>query len=163
MNGYTHGSSTVAEDSGTYHSGQASSAATKYNLKNAHSFGDFLAKNEENMLNRSLSEHLMMLLKKKGLKRADVIRETRLDKAYVYQIFKGDKNPSRDKLIVIAFGMHLNEEDTQRMLKLAGYSELYPRVARDALILFAIQRDMSVWQTDEALDQNGFPTLHSAE
>ena len=41
MNGYTHGRSTVAEDSGTYYSGQSTSDATKYNLRNAHSFEDF--------------------------------------------------------------------------------------------------------------------------
>ena len=45
----------------------------------------------------------------------------------------------------------------------AGHSELYPRVPRDALILFSIQRGVDIWQTDDALDKNGFPTLLSAE
>ena len=82
-----------------------------------------------------------------------------MDKAFVYQIFNGSKRPSRDKLIAITFGMHLNEEETQRVLKIAGHSELYPRVPRDALILFSIQRGVDIWQTDDALDKNGFPTL----
>ncbi|MCH5344001.1 MAG: helix-turn-helix transcriptional regulator [Acetatifactor sp.] len=144
-------------------SAMATTATVGQDLKNAASFGDFLVKNEDNMLTQTLSEHLTTLLKQKKLKRADVVRNSDLDKAYVYQIFSGKKNPSRDKLIAIAFGMHLNEEDTQRMLKLAGHSELYPRIGRDALILFAIQRGMSIWETDEALDKNGFPTLLSAE
>lgn len=56
-----------------------------------------------------------------------------------------------------------NQEETQRVLKIAGHSELYPRVPRDTLILFSIQRGVDIWQTDDALDKNGFPTLLSAE
>ena len=105
----------------------------------------------------------MELLTQKGLKRAQVVEDSGVDKAYVYQIFNGSKNPSRDKLIAITFGMHLNEKETQRVLKLAGHSALYPRVARDALILFSIQRGKDIWETDDALESNGFQTLLSAE
>lgn len=141
----------------------ASSAETKYNLENATSFGSFLRQNQENMLEPDLSKYLMALLKQKGLKRAQVVENSGVDKAFVYQIFNGTKRPSRDKLIAITFGMHLNEEETQRVLKIAGHSELYPRVPRDALILFSIQRGKDIWETDDALDKNGFPTLLSAE
>lgn len=141
----------------------ASTAETKDRLKNARSFGDFLKRNRENMLEADLSKYLMELLTQKGLKRAQVVENSGVDKAFVYQIFNGSKRPSRDKLIAITFGMHLNEEETQRVLKIAGHSELYPRVPRDALILFSIQRGVDIWQTEDALDKNGFPTLLSAE
>lgn len=140
-----------------------STATVLDGLKNALSIKEYLRRNQDNMIPRDLSAHLMSLLKKKGIKRADVIRDTGLDKAYVYQIFDGRKNPSRDKLIAIAFGMHLNEEETQRTLKIAGYSELYPRVMRDAVILFAIQRGLDIWKTENLLYENGFPTLHPDE
>ena len=140
-----------------------STAETKDNLKNASSFGDFLKRNLENMLEPDLSKYLMELLARKGLKRAQVVEDSGVDKAFVYQIFNGSKRPSRDKLIAITFGMRHNEEETQRVLKIAGHSELYPRVPRDALILFSIQRGMDIWQTDDALDKNGFLTLLSAE
>ena len=139
------------------------SATVKHNLKNALSFDDFLARNNDHMLDQSLSEYLNSLLKQKGLRRPDVIKDADLDKGYVHQIFNGDKNPSRNKLLSLAFGMHLNEEETQRMLKLAGHSELYARVTRDALILFAIQRGMSLSDTDKALYAKGLPTLRSPE
>lgn len=141
----------------------SSSATVKHNLKKALSFDDFLARNNDHMLDQSLSEYLNSLLKQKGLRRPDVIKDADLDKGYVHQIFNGDKNPSRNKLLSLAFGMHLNEEETQRMLKLAGHSELYARVTRDALILFAIQRGMSLSDTDKALYAKGLPTLRSPE
>lgn len=129
------------------------------NIMNARSIGDFLANNDENMIGSTLSEHLMELLKQKGIKRADVVRDSGLEKAYVYQIFNGEKKPSRDKLIAIAFGLHLNTEEMQRMLKLGGCSELYARLGRDAVILFAVNKEMDIIQTDELLYANGFDTL----
>ncbi len=129
------------------------------NLQNAADIEDFLTENQEHMLTQSLPEHLMVLLHQKKRKRADVVRDSGLEKAYVYQIFKGEKKPSRDKLIAIAFGLHLSSEETQRMLKLGGCSELYARVARDAVILFAIQRGMGIADADDLLYSNGFPTL----
>ncbi len=136
-----------------------STAAAENNLLKADNIQDFLAKNQENMLDLPFSEYLMLLLRQKDLKRADVVRDSGLEKAYVYQIFNGEKKPSRDKLIAIAFGLHLGSEETQRMLKLGGCSELYARVARDAVILFAIQRGMGIAATDDLLYSNGFPTL----
>ena len=114
--------------------GAISDASLKDLLK-AISIGSFLAGNQENMLTMNLSEYLMTLLHQKKLKRADVVRDSHLEHAYVYQIFDGKKKPSRDKLIAIAFGLHLNVEETQRMLRLGGCSELYARVGRDARYL----------------------------
>lgn len=132
---------------------------TNENLQNAADIEEFLTENQEYMLTQSLPEHLMVLLRQKKRKRADVVRESGLEKAYVYQIFSGEKKPSRDKLIAIAFGLHLGSEETQRMLKLGGCSELYARVARDAVILFAIQRGKDIWETDTMLYDNGFATI----
>ena len=141
----------------------ARSDASLKNLLGAASIGSFLAGNQENMLTMNLSEYLMTLLRQKKLKRADVIRDSHLEHAYVYQIFDGKKKPSRDKLIAIAFGLHLDVEETQRMLRLGGCSELYARIGRDAVILFAVSRGMSIGAADELLDANGFPTLIDPE
>lgn len=129
------------------------------NLLNAENFEEFLRLNQDNMLDLTLSEYLNLLLYQKDLRVADVIRDSGLTKSYVHQIFNGEKKPSRDKLIAIAFGLHLNSEDTQRMLKLGGCSELYARVARDAAILFSIQHGMSIGAANDLLYDNGFPTL----
>ena len=136
-----------------------STAAVESDLLKAESISDFLGGNHEYMLDLTLSEYLMLLLQQKELKRADVVRDSGLEKAYVYQIFSGEKRPTRDKLIAIAFGLHLNSKETQRMLKLGGHSELYARQTRDAIILFAIHRGMDIWKTDELLADNSFSTI----
>lgn len=123
---------------------------------------DYLTNNKENMLASSLSEHLEMLLSQKGASKADVVRGSLLDRTYVYQIFSGRKTPSRDKLIAIAFGLRLSDNEVQKMLKLSGNRELYARDERDAIILFALQRKMDILTVNDLLFKLGFKTLGSS-
>lgn len=120
---------------------------------------DFLTNNKEHMLLHNLPEHLNTLLVQKGINRADVVRGSLLDRAYVYQIFSGEKMPSRDKLIAIAFGLLLSDGETQKMLKLSGNRELYPRDERDALILFSLQQKKSIFEANNLLNSHNHRAL----
>ncbi|MDE5718242.1 MAG: XRE family transcriptional regulator [Lachnospiraceae bacterium] len=135
----------------------------RHEIKHATDMEDYLSKNREHMLKESLSEHLHMLLSRKNLRRADVIRGSLLGRAYVYRIFAGEKTPSRDKLIALSFGLKLSEEETQKLLKLSGNRELYARDERDAMILFALQRNMTVMDVNELLIDHSFPVLDTAK
>lgn len=130
-----------------------------HEIKSVTNIEDFLAKNKEHLLKDSLSEHLNALLVQKGVKRADVVRGSLLDRAYVYQIFSGEKIPSRDKLIAIAFGLCLSDEEAQNMLKLSGNRELYLRDQRDVLILFALQQKKNIFWVNELLCSHSFMAL----
>ena len=134
---------------------KVTTADVQESLFNAANFKDFLLRNEQNMLAQTLPEYLALQLKQKHLKRADVVRGSHLDRTYVYQIFSGKKAPSRDKLLAIAFGLQLSDEETQKMLKLSGNLELYVRDKRDAAILFAIQHRKSIDEANDLLDQLG--------
>ena len=59
----------------------------------------------------------------------------------------GTRRPSRDKAIQLAFGFGLDVEETQGLLRAADKSVLYPRIKRDAAIIFAISRKMSLTET----------------
>lgn len=120
-------------------------------IKNSTNIEDYLGRNKKYLLTHSLSEHLNMLLSQKSISRADVVRNSLLDKAYVYQIFSGEKTPSRDKLIAIAFGLNLSDDETQQMLKLSGNRELYAKDKRDAVILFSLHHKKSIYETNELL------------
>lgn len=122
-----------------------------HEIKAATDIEDYLSRNKDNMLTQNLSGHLQALLAQKGVSRADVVRGSLLDRAYVYQIFSGEKTPSRDKLIAIAFGLHLSDDEAQKMLKLSGNRELYARDERDALILFALQQKKTLMEANELL------------
>lgn len=135
----------------------------RHEITTATDVEDYLTQNKDHLLKGSLAEHLHMLLAQKKLRRADVIRGSLLGRAYVYRIFAGDKIPSRDKLIALSFGLHLSEEETQKMLKLSGNRELYARDERDALLLFALQRNRSIMDANGMLLDHGFAVLDTAK
>ena len=130
-----------------------------HEIKIATDIDDYLIENKENMLSQRLPEYLTLLLENKGISRADVVRGSLLDRAYVYQIFSGEQSPSRDKLIALAFGLCLSDEETQKMLKLSCNRELYARDERDALILFALQQQMTIFETNEILADHNMALL----
>lgn len=130
-----------------------------HEIKEATDIEDYLHKNRENMLTLSLSRYLEDLLAQKGLSRAQVVRDSSLDKGYVYQIFSGEKTPSRDKLLALAFGLRLSGDEAQRMLKISCNRELYARDKRDALILFALEQRKTILEVNESLDDHGYAAL----
>lgn len=131
----------------------------KNEIGQATSIKDYLSDNLEDMMVESLPTYLRKWLKDKGLSKADVVRASGLNRAYVYQIFLGRKYPSRDKVIALAFGLGLNAQEVQTLLKQAGYRELYPRDPRDALLLFAIERRKTIIDANELLYEHNIEVL----
>ena len=122
-----------------------------HEIKISTNIGDYLTENKEHMLAGTLSGHLNLLLTQKNRSRADVVHDSLLDRSYVYQIFSGERIPSRDKLIAIAFGLQLTVDETQKLLKLSGNRELYARDERDAVILFSLHKKKNIAQTNDLL------------
>ena len=58
--------------------------------------------------------------------------------------------------------MELNLEDAQRLLKLAGVSELYTRIKRDSVIIFAIEKGKSISECDDLLYELNEETIIKA-
>ena len=120
---------------------------------------DYLERNSTEMQLDSFPSYLNEWLERKGCSKADVVRNSNLTKAYVYQIFLGRKYPSRDKVIALAFGLGLDTSETQILLQQAGYRKLYPRDPRDALRLFAIEHGKNIIATNELLFDHNIEVL----
>lgn len=120
-------------------------------IKSAKNILDYMERNQGEMHLNTLADCLNEWLPKKDCQVADVVKKSNLNKSYVYQIFNRKKFPSRDKVIALAFGLELNADETQKLLKQAGYRELYPRDKRDALLLFAINQKMNILDANEVL------------
>lgn len=120
----------------------------------------YIEENKEDLINLSLSDYLDDMLKKYKITKSVAINNSALNQIYGYQIFDGKKkNPSRDKLIQLIFGLGLDVTDAQRLLKIAGVNELYPRIKRDSIIIFAINKKVSVSECDELLFELGEETI----
>ena len=90
---------------------------------------------------------------------AQAIERSQIERTYGHQLFNGTRRPSRDKVIQLALGFGLNVDETQRLLRSAGKSPLYPRLKRDAAILYGIQKKLSILAVQEILTKYGLTLL----
>lgn len=128
-------------------------------LNSSPSIDNYLQKEQDYLITASLSVYLNQLISDKGLKKSQVIKDAELNEIYGYQIFSGKRLPSRDKLIALAFGMILSLEETQQLLKYAGFSPLYPKNKRDSIIIWGISHHLNICQTNEELYNQAEETL----
>ena len=128
-------------------------------IKETNEIEDFLQKNSAEFHDKPLHKYLNDLIDDSGRSKADIIASSSLNRIYAYQILSGKRLPSRDKLLAFAFGLKLDIEGTDRLLKYAGYSPLYARSRRDAIIISAIDKKGSIFTVNEMLYDNGFKIL----
>lgn len=122
-------------------------------LKKNNNINHYLNTNNDDFITSSLSQYLNELLYEKDINKAKAIEKSNLNNIYAYEIFSGKKKPSRNKLLQLAFGMELDLQSVQRLLRIAGLSELYPRNKRDSIIIFAINNSMSLLECEELLEK----------
>lgn len=120
-------------------------------IQNEKSFERFMSRNEENFETKKFTEYLNDLCRKKELIPEQVIKAAQIDRTYGHQLFNGTRRPSRDKVIQLAIAFELSVDDTQELLRVAGRNELYPRIRRDAAIIFGLSKHMEMQQMQEFL------------
>lgn len=116
---------------------------------------------EEDPQERALPDYLWELLHAHGLNRADVIRRSGLNPTVVYDLFTGKSRPGRDNAIMLTFGLGCDLRETQRVLRMAGVSELWVKIRRDAIIIWCVENGLTRVETDDELYQLGEKTLLS--
>lgn len=99
--------------------------------------------------------YLSDLLREHGMSKVDFITKMNLEKGYGYQILNGNRRPSREILIRLAVLLKLNLEETQRLLKIGERQVLYPRVKKDAIAIYAIEKGLGMEEYWELLDAYG--------
>ncbi|MBQ7329406.1 MAG: XRE family transcriptional regulator [Oscillospiraceae bacterium] len=122
-------------------------------------FQTFYDENKDYMVSQKLTELLAGLLETKGLKKSQVIKNAEISEVYGYQIFSGIRVPERKKLLCLAVGMGLNIEETQQLLKCAGYAQLYVKLPFDSIVLYGLCKGLSVVQINGLLYEYGLETL----
>lgn len=113
----------------------------------------FLSANRDSLTSPALSEHLIQLAQERGEVPERIILRAGIERTFGHQLFNGTRKPSRDKVVQLALGFGLNESETQRLLQIAGKSQLYPRLERDAVILFALRKKLSFMDTQSLLEE----------
>jgi len=130
-----------------------------HELKECTQIEQYIEDNKEQFRDCSLAEYISGLMTEKGIKKIDVVKRSNLTEVYTYQILAGMKNPDREKLLCIIFALGLSLMEADRVLKMGGKAELYAKKRRDSIIIFALEKKISLDETNDLLYELGEETL----
>ena len=117
-------------------------------------FSDYL-KNLQQL--PSLQDFFSVYIAKHDLKISQIIKNSGISQSY--EILNGTKpHPSRDYLLALCLGAHMDLKTTQHALRIAQLGELYAKVPRDAAIMMHINNekwnliDINIFLEEHGLD-----------
>ena len=128
---------------------------------------NILTKNEGNDLDslldkideRDFVSYLNSLIRASALSNAKIISLSNIERTYYYQILNGTRTPGKDKVIALALVLKLDLEKTNRLLKLSKNASLYPKIKRDAVVMYCLGNKYDVYKTNLYLLDHGYEVL----
>ena len=119
---------------------------------------EFFKKNENSFIGETPQSFLNTLMTAKNMTIAQVVKISGSGE-YVYKVMNGTRKPSRNILISIAFGMKMSLEEVQLLLRISKQARLDSRDKRDSIIIYGFVNALSIYETDDLLNENGFVTI----
>ena len=120
-------------------------------LMQASSLGEYVSENRDAFSEQAVSQLLSELYEKKSISQAALARRAGMSEVYLHQVFSGRRSPSRDRLLCLCLGLEATLEETQELLRQAGFAQLYPRHKRDAIISYGLVHGISLGEINDRL------------
>mgnify|MGYP003098823199 CR=1 FL=1 len=99
----------------------------------------------------SLAEYINALVENKKTKLSIVAH---MSSSYLYKLSEGKrKSPTRNKALQICFGLGLDIDESNEFLKTAGVGILYPKLGRDSIIMFCLEKGWGIIECEELLEK----------
>lgn len=125
------------------------STSTLFNRLSSRKSGEALLKKKQKEPTCAL--FLQEILENAKISAAQWIVGADISKSYGYQVLRGERIPGRDILLRTALLLQLSLKETQRLLAVGDCGALYPKVRRDAAVIFALNQKMTLLETEELL------------
>lgn len=116
---------------------------------------EYIESNQDSFIQINLKEFWGEIVNNSGMSKSDIINKSDFSYVYFYDVIAGKKIPTSDKIIRLVLAMHLSLEQCQTALRYCGKSQLYPRIKRDSLLIYAITHGYTVYQAQELLSNSG--------
>ena len=118
---------------------------------------------EQELTAPTCAQVLRELLEQKGLSAPEWIAAADISKSYAYQVLRGERIPGRDILLRTALALRLSLKEVQRLLAVGGCGALYPKIRRDAAVIFALNQHMTLLETEDLLVSLSERSLYARE
>lgn len=119
----------------------------------------FLEQNERSFQMEALPEILTRFLAQKNMSKSVLAKNAGMSEVYLHQVFSGRRNPSRNRILSLCFGLELTLEQAQKLLRCVGFAELYPHNRRDAILIYGLIHQLSIFSVNDRLFEKGEETL----
>lgn len=129
-------------------------------LMEAADLDQFLSDNQESFISGNVCGLLNQLFQKRKCSKAALAKQSGMSEVYLHQVFSGRRNPSRNRLLCLCFGLNAKLEEAQELLKLCGLAQLYPKNKRDAIIQYGLLNGMSLFAVNDKLFGENEETLY---
>ena len=111
----------------------------------------FLESHKDDFSRGSAADHLKRLFYSKKISKASLAKKACISEVYLHQVFAGKRNPSRNRLICLCFGLGASLEETQEFLKHCGCAQLYPKIKRDSIIVHGLVHELDLNKVNDKL------------
>lgn len=128
-------------------------------LKATEDLSRFLMDNSADFRNETVPDVLNEFFRTKKITKAALAKRANMSEVYLHQVFAGQRNPSRNRLLCMCLGMSASLEEAQTMLKLCGSAQLYIRNRRDVIIGYGLLRGLNVQEVNDILFSEKEATL----
>ncbi len=128
-------------------------------LKNRKSLTEILDENKAMFSNMSIGEYISAEITRKNFTKAKIIKASGINKRFFFDILSGKKSPNRRYIIRIFLALQLDFNDVQWYLRATDYPQLYARNKRDAVIIYCINKKLSVDACNKMLNNIGLENL----
>lgn len=130
---------------------ESSTSSLFRKLTSTSDLGVFINAHAADMEMPKFHEHITQLARKAGQIPEQIIKQAAIERTYGHQLFNGIRKPSRDKVIQLAIAFKLDLDDTQFLLQIAQKSPLYPKIKRDAAIIYCILNQKDIFEVQSVL------------
>jgi DNA-binding phage protein len=122
------------------------------NIDNENALDQFLKNTPHKHPLMSFAEYLQSFLNDDEQARSSLCHSSEIERTYFYHILAGTKQPGRDKILRICIALKMSTDETQQALRCGNQAVLYAKNMHDAVILFALQHQLSVADANDLLD-----------
>ena len=128
-------------------------------LMSSPNLSNFLENNENNFISESVTEILNKVFSEKNISKAALAKRSGMSEIYLHQIFAGRRTPSRNRLLCLCYGLGISLDETRELLKVCGCAPLYPKIRRDAIIVYGILHQIDLFEINDQLFTENEETL----
>jgi len=119
--------------------------------KTTQEFKEFLQRNDTEMHRASFGDCVLKLCARYEVTPSSLQPQIAISKSQFYNLLNGTRNPSKESVIKIAFGLKVTHSELNELLQASAYHALDPREKEDAIIIFGIENKKEVGKIDELL------------